>query len=207
MLTNWDLRARAYDALEASDFRRGPSKSQLFSRIRGRTLFLAIGTGIDIRHFPPGADIVGIDLSPEMIRRAQKRRAAYQGSLKLLLMDAAKLCFRDHCFDTVVTSCTLCSVPDPARVLAELYRILRPGGLFFMFEHVRSRDRLLGLALDCMTLFTRRSGTEMNRDTLCAVKAAGFEIERVEGVFLDIILSAHARKPGHCMPGARGAMS
>jgi ubiquinone/menaquinone biosynthesis C-methylase UbiE len=204
---NWDLRARAYDALEASDLRRGPSKARLFSRIRGRTLFLGIGTGIDIRHFPPGADVTGIDLSQEMIRRAKQRCAAYPGSLKLLRMDAMHLGFRDDCFDTVVTSCTLCSVSNPAHVLAELYRVLRPGGIFLFLEHVMSTDPLLGLALNWMTLSTRRSGTAMNRDTLSAVKAVGFEIENIESVFLDIILSARTLKPGSAIPGGRSDAS
>ena len=64
-----------------------------------------------------------------------------------------------------------------------------------MFEHMRSRNAVLGLALDAMTWFTRRSGTDMNRDTLGNLNAAGFHITRIESVFLDIILSVHAVKP------------
>ena len=63
-----------------------------------------------------------------------------------------------------------------------------------MFEHMRSRNPILGLVLDMMTLKTRREGTEMNRDTLGNVMTAGFRITRVESVFLDIILSIQALK-------------
>lgn len=66
-----------------------------------------------------------------------------------------------------------------------------------MFEHMRSHNPILGLALDLMTLWTRRTGTEMNRRTLEAVSAANFRITKVESVFLDIILAIHAKKDSY----------
>lgn len=190
----WDLRARSYDRLEASELRRGPAKVRLFRWISGKVLFLAVGTGVDIQHFPRGSNIVAIDISAEMLRRASNRSQDYDGILRLIRTDAMALCFRDDAFDTVVTSCTLCSVPDPAAVLREIFRVLRPAGRLLMFEHVRSRDPILGLTLDVMSFFTRRSGTEMNRNTLSLVQAAGFRVEKVESIFLDIILGIHASK-------------
>jgi ubiquinone/menaquinone biosynthesis C-methylase UbiE len=102
--------------------------------------------------------------------------------------------FADESFDTVATSCTLCSVPDPQQALQEIYRVLRPGGTLLMFEHVRSRNLILALTLDLMTLFTRRRGTEMNRRTIETALAAGFHLTHVEPVFLDIILAVQAEK-------------
>lgn len=191
----WDLRARLYDVCEASSIRRGPAKAALFREMRGRVLFVAIGTGADIRHFPPGREIVAIDISREMLRRAEARRARYDGLLELVEADATKLEFSNGSFDTVVTSCTLCSVPDPIRALRELYRVLRPDGYMLMFEHVRSRNPVLGLTLDLMTLWTRQAGTEMNRDTLENVRLAGFQVAGVESVYLDIILAIRAVRP------------
>ncbi len=109
-------------------------------------------------------------------------------------MDAAHLGFADASFDTAVTSCTMCSVPDPVRALQELCRVLRPGGSLLMFEHVRSRNPVLGLVLDWMTLWTRWSGTEMNRDTVQNVAQAGFRIMSIESVYLDIILAIRGTK-------------
>jgi len=192
----WDVRARLYDFQRASRLRRGPAKASLFADMRGRVLFVAAGTGTDFACFPPDLDITAIDISDEMLRRAEKRRRAYGGSLRLRKADALSLPFNDESFDTAVTSCTLCSVPDPARALRELRRVLRPSGRLLMFEHVRSRQRLLGWVLDLMTLWTRRAGTEMNRDTLAHARAAGFQILDVQSVYLDIILAVRAVNPG-----------
>lgn len=185
----WGWRSRFYDLCEGSGLRRGPHKARLFQDASGRTLLVAVGTGLDIRHFPRHREITAVDISADMLRKAAVRAAAYAGRLDLVQADALRLCFRDESFDTVVTSCTLCSVPEPAAALRELRRVLRPGGRLLMFEHVRSRHPLLGLALDLMTLMTRRSGTEMNRDTLANVRSAGFRITAVESVFVDIILA------------------
>lgn len=190
----WDIRAGFYDVCEGSDVRRGPHKAALFQDMRGKVLFVALGTGLDVKHFPPGQDIVAIDISERMLRRAEHRCKQYRGSLAILQANALQLCFADASFDTVVTSCTLCSVPDPIKVLHELHRVLRPGGVLLMFEHVRSRNPILGLVLDLMTLWTRLWGTEMNRHTVRNAQAAGFGITRIDSVFLDIILSIRGQK-------------
>jgi len=195
MATIWDYRARLYDLCEGSGLRRGPDRARLFGRMRGKVLFVAVGTGLDIRHFPPGLDIVAIDISEGMLRRAAKRAAHYRGALSLVRADAMNLGFQDASFDTVATSCTMCSIPDPIRALRDLYRVLRPGGRLLMFEHVRSLHPAFGLALDLMTLWTRPMGTEMNRDTVGNVLKAGFQVTRVESIWLDVILIIHAVRP------------
>jgi ubiquinone/menaquinone biosynthesis C-methylase UbiE len=195
-MTNvWDFRARLYDVCEGSQLRRGAAKARLFAQMHGQVLFLAVGTGVDITRFPAGQTIIGIDISAGMLRRAEARRRAYSGKMAFVLGDAERLAFGDGSFDTVVSSCTMCSVPHPVFALKELHRVLRPGGRLLMFEHVRSRSWPMGLALDVMTLWTRLLGTAMNRDTVANVLTAGFKIVRIESVYLDIILSIHALKP------------
>lgn len=183
-----------YDLCEGSDLRRGAYKKNLFRRIEGRALFLAIGTGMDIRHLPIEPRIIAMDISAAMIAKSRRRAGRFAGNLRLVQGDAGTLCFPDECFDTVITACTMCSVPHPATVLSELRRVLRPGGRLLMFEHVRSSNWLLGAVLDLMTIVTRRRGTEMNRDTLTAVTKAGFRILEVNPIFLDIILAVEAEK-------------
>lgn len=186
----WALRSRIYDRLEASDRRRRAAKRNLFQRIRGRTLLVATGTGIDLQHLPAG-DVVAFDLSPAMLARARRRVHDGPACVRLLRADALRLPFPNESFDTVLTSCTM---PHPVRALREIHRVLRPEGRLLMFEHVRSRQAVLGFALDAMTLWTRLTGTDMNRDTLRSVAEAGFRVVEVESVFLDIIVAAEAAK-------------
>lgn len=203
----WDVRASFYDFCEASNYRRGSAKAALFGDMRGRVVFAAVGTGLDIRYFPAGLSIAAIDISHRMLRKAEKRARQYRGHLELCLADAQNLKFPEASFDTVVTSCTMCSVPDPVRAFREFYRVLRPGGTLLMFEHVRSSNPILGFALDFMTLWTRLGGTEMNRETLANARAAGFRITQVDSIYLDIILAVRGTKPQHDQPRSVSVMS
>jgi ubiquinone/menaquinone biosynthesis C-methylase UbiE len=194
-LKMWRLRSAWYDVIEASDTRRGAAKATLFSRMVSPALLIAAGTGIDFRHLPAG-QVVAVDYSPHMLRRARRRMASSPASIALLSGDAHRLPFADATFRTVILSCTMCSVEDPARVCAELRRVLRPDGRLLLFEHVRSRQWALGLMLDMMTLWTRAGGTYMNRHTLRTLAEQGFEIVAMDSVFLDIIVAAEARVSG-----------
>lgn len=189
----WNARSRAYDFLEGSDLRRGPDKSALFARAHGRTLLVTAGTGLDFRHLPP-TDVVAIDFSLAMLGRARARRAGCSASITLLAADAESLPFGRGSFDTAISSCSLCSIRHPDRALAEIRRVLRPAGRLLLFEHVRSRQPLLGVILDAMTLWSRRGGTDMNRDTVTAIERAGFAIASIQPVFLDIILTIEAER-------------
>ena len=110
-------------------------------------------------------------------------------------MDVQELKFPDATFDSVVSACTFCSVPDPLRGLRELYRCLKPGGRLLMFEHVRSRFGPIAILQDLMTPITRRMGPEMNRDTVSNVLRAGFELCREENVYVDVVKAIEARRP------------
>lgn len=197
----WDRTSRTYGLLTWGEERRfGSSKQQLFAKMKGRCLMVAAGTGSDFQFFPPGLTIAAIDISPGMVERARSRAEAYRGSLTLQVMDVQALEFADATFDTVVTSCTFCSVPDPLRGLRELYRCLKPGGQLLMFEHMRSRVGPIALLQDVMTLITSRIGPDMNRETVSNVVRAGFEICRENNVYLDVVKAIEARRPlgGNC---------
>jgi ubiquinone/menaquinone biosynthesis C-methylase UbiE len=163
--------------------------------MHGRVLFAAVGTGQDIPFFPPGQDIVGIDISPRMLARARARAAQYSGSLELRVMDIHALDFPDHSFDQVVTSCTFCSVPDPVKGLVALRRVLKPGGGLYMFEHTGSHVFPFSLMLNVMTPIWKPIGPEMNRDTVTNVEKAGFEIRQVDNVYLDVVKTIIATAP------------
>jgi ubiquinone/menaquinone biosynthesis C-methylase UbiE len=192
----WDFSAGFYDLLAYGTERRwAPRKRELFANMHGRVLFAAVGTGQDIPFFPPGRDIVGIDISPRMLARARARAAQYAGSLELRVMDIHALDFPDHSFDQVVTSCTFCSVPDPVAGLVALRRVLKPGGGLYMFEHTGSHVFPFSLMLNVMTPIWKPIGPEMNRDTVANVEKAGFEIRQVDNVYLDVVKTIIATAP------------
>jgi ubiquinone/menaquinone biosynthesis C-methylase UbiE len=192
----WDFSAGFYDLLAWGHERRwAPRKRELFANMHGRVLFAAVGTGQDIPFFPPGRDIVGIDISPRMLARARERAAQYAGSLELRVMDIHALDFPDHSFDQVVTSCTFCSVPDPVAGLVALRRVLKPGGGLYMFEHTGSHVFPFSQMLNVMTPLWKPVGPEMNRDTVANVEKAGFEIRRVDNVYLDVVKTIVATAP------------
>jgi ubiquinone/menaquinone biosynthesis C-methylase UbiE len=158
----------------------------------GRILFLAVGTGLDVRFFPPGRNIVGIDISDAMLEKARPRVEAYEGEMELRPMDVHDMPFEAGSFDQVFTSCTFCSVPRPVEGLEALRRVLKPGGELHMFEHTGSRYLPFSLMMNLMTPLSRRFGPEMNRTTVENVKAAGFELTRVTHVYLDVVKTISA---------------
>lgn len=193
----WDRAAASFDFMNGlgPERRWAPVKRELFSRMQGRVLFLAVGTGLDIPFFPPGQDITGIDISSEMLKRAESRARAYAGTIVLQQQDVLSLDFPENSFDQVFTSCTFCSVPRPVDGLKQLWRVLKPGGELHMFEHTGSRVFPFRQVLNWMTPLSRQFGPDMNRDTEANVKAAGFLIDGVRNVYLDVVKVIHAHKP------------
>ena len=98
------------------------SREWVGARARGRVLEVAVGTGRSLPHYPPGVELVGIDLSPEMLAIARERAAEAGVAVDLREGDAEALPFADASFDTVVCALALCSIPRPDVALAEIDR-------------------------------------------------------------------------------------
>jgi len=166
-------RSRA-DSL-AVRFGLGRWRRRLVEGAQGRTLDVGCGTGRNLPLYAAGVRVIGLDPSRDALDKA--RRRAPRASL--IQGDAQALPFRDAVFDTVVSGLVFCSVPDPARGLAEVKRVLRPGGALRMLEHVRATRAWKARFQDRgQPLWTRISGgCHWNRDTERAVEAAGFRID------------------------------
>ena len=193
----WDRAAKTFDLMSSRgpEWRWAPAKREFFSAMKGRILFLAVGTGLDIQFFPPGLQITGIDISPRMLDKARSRAEAYSGTIELREMDVHDLDFEAATFDQVFTSCTFCSVPDPVRGLESLRRVLKPGAELRMFEHTGSRWFPFNLMMNLMTPLSRRVGPEMNRRTVENVRRAGFRIRDVKHIYLDVVKTICAEAP------------
>ncbi|MEW6048114.1 MAG: methyltransferase domain-containing protein [Bacillota bacterium] len=184
----YDRIAPIYDLMDmGSERRMGAWRKALWDGARGRILEVGVGTGKNMPYYPSGARVTAIDFSPRMLERAERRARRLGASVDLIQMDAQNLAFPDNSFDTVVTACVFCSVPDPVRGLREIRRVLRPDGNLLMLEHMRSELPLVGPAMDLLNpLVVGVVGANINRRTLDNIRAAGLQITSVEDLLLDI---------------------
>jgi ubiquinone/menaquinone biosynthesis C-methylase UbiE len=140
---SYSLLAPIYDPIvaRASEAMRRQSLARLGNVEGKRILLPGIGTGLDIPHLPPGAEYVGLDLTPAMLARARQRVPAGQ-NLQLRLGDAMALPFGDQEFDAVIMHLILAVVPDPEQALREAARVLKPGGhLYILDKFLRPEQR------------------------------------------------------------------
>ena len=187
-VAKWDKASKSFDMFSrGTELRYGKYKRGLFAKSRGKTMLVAAGTGLDFEFFPPGLEITAIDFSPKMLAIAGQKTAAYKGSIELLEADVTNLTFENNSFDTIVTSCTFCSVPDPVKGLTELNRVLKPDGQLLMFEHVRPTNFILGAMMDFLTPIVNKMGPDLNRRTADNVRKAGFTITREFNIYLDMV--------------------
>jgi SAM-dependent methyltransferase len=145
----------------------------------GRVLEIGAGTGFNFPYYPEGTEVVATEPDPHMLRRAEPRARAH--GIDLRAAPAEQLPFPDAGFDTVVATGVLCAVDDPARALAEVHRVLRPGGGFRFSEHVRGKSslrRAMQRTLD--PIHYRLFRCHIGRDTLRLMAEAGFEIEELD---------------------------
>ena len=168
-------------------------RRRVLARARGRVLEVGVGTGRNLGHYPNGIELTGLDLSFQMLGRAASRAAARGNHAPLVHGNAEALPFPDASFDTVAATCVFCSVDDPVQGLAEIRRVVRPGGQVLLLEHVRPRGRVLGWLFDRLSPLVRRVlGPAINRRTEENIDAAGLTIVDVrrDGIWREIVASA-----------------
>lgn len=160
-------------------------RDEQLAGLTGTVVEAGAGSGVSFPHYPATVTEV-IAVEPSDYLRGQAASAATQASVPVRVVDgtAERLPATAGSVDAVVVSGVLCSVSDPAAVLAEFRRVLRPGGELRFFEHVRSRRQLLGRLQDAAdTVWPRlMGGCHPNRDTLAAIRNSGFAVESCRGL-------------------------
>jgi ubiquinone/menaquinone biosynthesis C-methylase UbiE len=180
----WDKQAPKYDK-QIGWFERHlfgeDNRPWACSRARGDVLEVAVGTGLNLPFFAPDVRLTAIDLSPGMLDIARKRAADVGRNVDLREGDAHNLPFPDGSFDSVVCTLSLCNIPDVDRAVAEMKRVLRPGGRVVLVDHIRSSSKVV-FAIQKLIEFVsvRIDGDRMTRRPSEQVEAQGFEIEERE---------------------------
>jgi ubiquinone/menaquinone biosynthesis C-methylase UbiE len=154
---------------------------------RGRILEIGFGTGMNLTHYPPTVErIEAIDPDLDLDRYSLPRIAAAPIDVDFHHLDAEHLPFEANRFDTVVSTFTLCSIPDVAHALREIRRVLKPGGQFLFLEHGRSPDPGVARWQDRLNAawMPLAGGCHLNRPTRELVAEAGLELGPLRNYYL-----------------------
>ena len=179
------------------DFMEAPMEYLLFASWRQRltnriagpaALEVGVGTGKNFVYYPQDVRIAAIDLSPRMLKRAQKRANKLNLQVHLREMDVQHLDFADHSFDTVLATFVFCSVPDPVLGLRELRRVCKTDGRLLLLEHVRPGNAYLGFFFDVLNpVIVRMMGANINRRTTANVRQAGWQIKVEKNLSAEVV--------------------
>jgi ubiquinone/menaquinone biosynthesis C-methylase UbiE len=191
--------ARWFDLIEGVPDLLGVRKlrQRLLRQASGQVLEVAVGTGKTLRHYPQRCRIIAVDVSSEMLSVARKRAAKLSMDVSFSLADAEALPFRDKIFDTVVSSLTTCTFPNPVTALKEMARVCRPGGRILLVEHGRSDRAWLGRWQDRRAdSFAKQLGCHWNREPVEIAHEGGLMTLRASRSFFGIFHLIEAKPYG-----------
>ncbi|WP_394237556.1 class I SAM-dependent methyltransferase [Niallia oryzisoli] len=169
----------------------------LLSKVSGKVLEVGIGTGANLPFYPTKTQsLTGVDFSKGMLKHANDKvsKGNFLFPIELMEADIQALPFPDNTFDSVVSTCVFCSVPDPLVGLKELRRVCKPTGHIFMLEHMRSDNKFVGAVMDVLNPLTVSLwGANINRETIKTIQYSGLVIERdsslMGSIFRDLAVS------------------
>lgn len=165
------------------------------SRATGDVLEIAIGTGRNLSYYRDSVRLTGIDISPEMLGIARQRAGNLGMDVDLRTGDAQALDFPDESFDTVLSTLSMCTIPDERQAIKEAKRVLRPGGAFVLFEHVGSPNpvaRAIQRLLDPLSV--RFAADHLLREPAIILREEGFVIDHRKRGRLGVIEWISARR-------------
>lgn len=156
----------------------------------GLVLEIGAGDGVNLAYYHADAHVIATEPDGEALELITE----YEDNVTLAQVDAEDLPFPDASFDAVVGTLVFCTIPDAARALQEVRRVLKPNGSLRLVEHVRSGNPLGGALMKLMNpcWHFMTGGCNINRDTLSAVRAAGFRIKQVNRQKMGLILGIDA---------------
>lgn len=155
------------------------ARRRLLAPITGHVVEIGFGTGLNVAYYGSGVkSLTTVDPNEGVGRLAERRINRADFPILHRLLSAEKLPFDDQSVDTLVSTWTLCSIPDVAQALQEIRRVLKPDGVFHFVEHARSPNAQIAKWQTRLTPIQKvvADGCHLDRDMFALVKAAGFEL-------------------------------
>jgi ubiquinone/menaquinone biosynthesis C-methylase UbiE len=163
-------------------------REKVVPRAHGQVLEVGIGSGLNVPHYDRAkvAKLYGLDPSLELQRLARQRAEAAGVAIEFLPVSGEEIPLADASVDSIVVTYTMCSIPDVGAALAEMHRVLRPGGELFFSEHGRAPDAgVMGWQDRLNPLWRRLSGgCNLNRAIPDLLGAAGFALPELTALYL-----------------------
>jgi ubiquinone/menaquinone biosynthesis C-methylase UbiE len=173
LLINWSMRQRNLTAY----------RSRIIPAAEGRVLEIGIGSGLNLPFYSRNVThVIGLEPSPKLMAMARRVERTGCESVEFIEGSAEAIPVKDASVDTVVTTWTLCSIPDALRALRDMRRVLRPGGHLLFVEHGRAPDPKVMWWQDRLTPVWKRlgGGCHLNRAIGTLIEDAGFQFDRLE---------------------------
>ena len=173
-------------------------RKKLLSKATGKILEAACGTGQNFPLFAPHSEIMAVDLSPKMLEIARENAIKHGLNVNLAVMDAEHLEFPDGTFDTVVSTLSTCTFPNPVKALQEIKRVCRPDGLILLLEHGHSNFQWLAKFQDRNEYqhYQDHAGCRWNQDPLDLLQSAGIKVLKSKRNILGMFYSIEATPLG-----------
>jgi ubiquinone/menaquinone biosynthesis C-methylase UbiE len=159
-----------------------PYRRRVTGAARGRVLEVGVGSGLNLPMYPAGTQVVGLDPSAKLLSMARAAAADRSQSIELVEGTAESIPLPDHSVDTVVTTWTMCSIPDLATALAEVRRVLKADGRLLFAEHGLSKEANVVRWQNRLTPLWKRigGGCHLNRPIDQLIRGGGFDIEQLQ---------------------------
>lgn len=158
-------------------------RSRVVPAAEGHVLEVGIGSGLNLPFYSQNVlRVIGLDPSPKLLSMARENARVVSGAIEFVEGSAEAIPLDNKSVDTVVTTWTLCSIPDAQRSLREMYRVLKPGGRLLFVEHGHAPDPNVRWWQDRLTPAWKRigGGCHLNRAIGTMIEGAGFQFERIE---------------------------
>ena len=154
------------------------AREELLAEVQGEVLEIGFGTGLNLDYYPEAvSSLTTVDVNPGVHRLAEKRLSNSRLPVRFELVSGERLPMPDNSYDAVVSTWTLCSIPDVMSALKEIRRVLKPEGRFYFVEHGLSPDANIAKWQHRLTPIQKviADGCHLNRDTLKLIEQAGMK--------------------------------